>query len=95
MRHLDVEHSTDEIPAYSFDRVEKLSEKQVVELDIILSPIGLSYDKDETLRIVICSKDELGSVMPGTPGCTPDNAGVHILHTGGINTSYLQLPLLN
>lgn len=95
MRHLDVEHSTDEIPAYSFDRVEKLSEKQRVELDIVLSPIGLSYDKDETLRIVISSKDELGSVMPGTPGCTPDNGGIHILHTGGITTSYLQLPLLN
>ena len=95
MRHLDVERSTEEIPAYSFDRVEKLSEKQVVELDIVLSPIGLSYDKDETLRIVISSKDELGSVMPGTPGCTPDNGGIHILHTGGITTSYLQLPLLN
>lgn len=40
MRHLDVEHSTDEIPAYSFDRVEKLSEKQI-------------YDKDETLRILL------------------------------------------
>ena len=52
-------------------------------------------DKDETLRIVISSKDELGSVMPGTPGCTPDNGGIHILHTGGITTSYLQLPLLN
>lgn len=32
--------------------------------------------------------------MPGTPGATPDNQGIHILHTGGKYDSYLQLPIL-
>ena len=93
MRHLDSQ-ATDEIPAYSFDRVEKLSPKEIVDLDISLSPIGLSYQAGETLRIVISTKDELGSVMPGTPGCIPDNKGAHILHTGGEYASYLQLPVM-
>lgn len=93
-RHLDPILSTDEIPAYSFDRVEKLSEKEIVELDIVLSPIGMTYYAGETLRVMISSKDEIGSVMPGTPGCIPNNKGIHILHTGGKYASYLQMPLM-
>ena len=57
--------------------------------------MGLAYEAGETLRVMISTKDELGSVMPGTPGCTPDNHGIHILHTGGEYASYLQLPLMN
>lgn len=94
MRQLDSDLSTDEIPAYSFDQVEKLDEGEIVKLDIVLSPVGLSYKAGETLRVVISTKDELGSVMPGTPGCTPDNHGTHVLHTGGEYASYLQLPIL-
>ncbi|EOI01874.1 putative acyl esterase [Enterococcus rotai] len=94
MRHLDSGLTTDEIPAYTFDRVQKLSKGEIVALDIVLSPLGLSYKAGETLRMVISTKDELGSVMPGTPGCTPDNQGTHILHTGGEYASYLQLPLI-
>ncbi|MBC2002803.1 CocE/NonD family hydrolase [Listeria booriae] len=94
MRHIDNELATDEIPVYTFDRVEKLASGEIVALDIVLSPLGLSYKAGETLRIVISTKDELGSVMPGTPGCTPDNKGIHTLHTGGEYASYLQLPLL-
>ncbi|WP_282801644.1 CocE/NonD family hydrolase [Secundilactobacillus kimchicus] len=94
MRHLDDKVSTDEIPAYAFDRVEKLSNGEVVALDIVLSPMGLTYKAGETLRVVVSSKDELGGVMPGTPGATPDNKGTHILHTGGEYASFLQLPLM-
>jgi predicted acyl esterase len=93
-RHLDPNLSTDEIPAYSFDRVEKLSGKEIVELDIVLSPIGMTYYAGDTLRVMISSKDEIGSVMPGTPGCITNNKGVHILHTGGKFASYLQMPLM-
>lgn len=95
MRHLDDQISTEEIPAYTFDRIEKIDKNEVIALDIILSPMGLSYNTGDTLRVVVSSKDELGSVMPGTPGCTPDNKGIHILHTGGKYASYLQLPLLS
>ena len=94
MRHLDPKKSTDIIPYYSFDRVEKVNKGEVVELDIKLSPIGLTYYKDETLRVMISTHDEIGSIMPGTPGCIPDNKGFHILHTGGKYASYLQIPFL-
>ena len=95
MRQLDKEKSNEIIPYYSFDRIEKLSKGEIVELDIKLSPMGLIYYKDETLRIMISSHDEIGSIMPGTPGCIPDNKGMHILHTGGKYASYLQIPFLN
>ena len=94
MRKLDPEKSTDIIPYYSFDSVSKLSKGEIVELDVKLSPIGLTYYKDETLRIMISTLDEIGSIMPGTPGCIPDNKGFHILHTGGKYASYLQIPFL-
>lgn len=94
MRHLDEEKSTDVIPAYTFDRVEKLSKGEIVEVDIALSPIGMTWYEGETLRVMVSTKDEIGSIMPGTPGCIPDNKGTHILHTGGQNISYLQLPIL-
>lgn len=95
MRNLDTKLTTPEIPAYTFDQVNKLTENEIVALDIVLSPLGLAYKAGETLRVVISSKDELGSVMPGTPGCTPDNHGTHTVHTGGQYASYIQLPLLN
>ncbi|WP_125981292.1 CocE/NonD family hydrolase [Loigolactobacillus iwatensis] len=94
VRHLDDQVATDEIPAYTFDRVEKLEKGEIVSLDIVLSAIGLEYKAGETLRVVVSSKDELGGVMPGTPGGQVDNKGVHILHTGGEYASYLQLPLM-
>lgn len=94
-RHLYPKHSTNEVPAYSFDLIEKLSEKQIVELDIILSPIGMTYYSGDTLRVMISSKYEIGSIMPGTPGCITNNKGTHILYTGGKYASYLQMPLVN
>ncbi|MGH1942384.1 CocE/NonD family hydrolase [Enterococcus faecium] len=93
MRQLDSQLSTNKIPSYRFDCIKKIAQGEIVELDIVLSPMGLSYKAGETLRVVVSTKDELGSVMPGTPGCTPDNKGVHVLHTGGEYASYLQLPI--
>lgn len=93
-RYLDPLLSTEDVPAYSFDRVEKLSAGEIVALDIVLSPIGMVYYAGDTLRVMISSKDEIGSVMPGTPGCSPNNKGIHILHTGGRYASYLQMPIL-
>lgn len=43
---------TDEIPAYSFDRIEKLSAGEIVELDIVLSLISLTYYTGDTFRVI-------------------------------------------
>lgn len=86
--------STDEVPEYVFDKVEKLEEGKVYEVDIALSPTGLIFHKGETLRVVISSDQEVGNgKMPATPGAITDNKGIHIIYTGGKYASYLQLPL--
>jgi hypothetical protein len=47
----------------------------------------------EQIRLVVSSKNDLGAIMPGTPAYAPENKGKHIIHTGGENASYLQIPL--
>ncbi len=53
MRHLDETLSTDEIPAHTFDRVEKLTPGEVVDVEIDLLPIGLVFYPGQQLRLVI------------------------------------------
>lgn len=93
MRHLDETLSTDAVPAHSFDRIEKLSPGEVVDVDIDLLPIGLAFHPGEQLRLIISGRNLLGTMMPGIREYTPANTGQHIIHTGGEHTSYLQLPI--
>ncbi len=92
-RHLDKELSTDVIPVHSYDRVEKLKPGEIAEIEIDLFPVGLVFYPGEQLRLVISAKNDLGAIMPGTPAYVPENKGKHIIHTGGISPSYLQLPV--
>ncbi|MFJ9889002.1 CocE/NonD family hydrolase [Streptomyces sp. NPDC091287] len=93
MRHLDKALSTEDVPAHSFDRVEKLSPGEVVDIEIDLLPVGLTFYPGEQLRFVISSRSLLGTMMPGNREYTPANSGKHIIHTGGERASYLQLPV--
>ncbi len=93
-RHLDAELSTPDVPAHSFDRVEELSEGQVVDVEIDLLPLGLVFRPGEQLRFVVSSANLLGTLMPGIEEYTGANAGTHVVHTGGEHASYLQLPVL-
>jgi len=92
-RHLDETLSTDSVPAHSFDRIEKLSPGEIVEIEIDLLPIGLAFYAGEQLRFVISGRPILGPMMPGIGDYTPLNSGQHIIHTGGEHASYLQLPV--
>lgn len=93
MRHLDETMSTDEVPAHSFDRVQKLNPGQVVDVEIDLLPMGLVFRPGEQLRFVISAQNLFGSWMPGLREYIPENNGTHIIHAGGKRASYLQLPL--
>ena len=93
-RRLDPALSTDEVPAHSFDRVEKLAPGEVVELEIDLFPIGLRFYPGEQLRLIIGAKNTLGPMMPMVADYTPANTGQHVIDTGGAHASYLQLPIL-
>jgi hypothetical protein len=43
MRHLDETLSTDDVPAHTFDRVEKLQRGEVAEIEVDLSSVGLAF----------------------------------------------------
>jgi uncharacterized protein len=92
-RHLDGALSTDEVPAHSFDRVEKLSPGEIAEIEIELLPIGLVFHPGEQLRFVISSTNLLGTLMPAIEEYVGANSGQHVIHTGGEHPSYLQLPI--
>jgi predicted acyl esterase len=93
-RHLDGTLSTDEVPAHSFNCVEKLSPGEIAEIEIELLPIGLVFHPGQQLRFVISSRNLLGSLMPGIEEYVGANSGQHVIHTGGKHPSYLQLPIL-
>ena len=81
------------MPAHTFDRIEKLSPSEVVEIEIELLPIGLAFQAGEQLRFVISSSNLLGTMMPGIQEYVGANSGSHVIHTGGAHASYLRLPV--
>ncbi|MEU8706484.1 CocE/NonD family hydrolase [Streptomyces sp. NPDC048565] len=93
LRHLDKALSTEDVPAHSFDRVEKLSPGEVVDIEVDLLPVGLTFHPGEQLRFVVSSRSLLGTMMPGNREYVPANGGQHIIHTGGDRASYLRLPV--
>lgn len=93
MRRLDQAVATDEIPAHSFDRVEKIAPGEIVELEIDLFPIGLVLNPGEQLRLIVSGYNLVGGPMPGVPNVPTCNRGRHIIHTGGDRASYLQVPM--
>jgi predicted acyl esterase len=93
-RHLDDSLTTDDVPAHSFDRVEKLAPGEVVNIEIDLLPIGLAFHPGEQLRFIISSRNLSGTLMPGIAEYVGANSGQHVIHTGGQYASYLQLPIM-
>lgn len=93
LRRLDEELSTDDVPAHSFDRTEKLTPGQVVDVQIDLLPVGLAFHAGEQLRLIISGESILGTMMPGMSEYVSANAGFHIVHTGGRRASCIQLPI--
>ncbi|UQX10995.1 CocE/NonD family hydrolase [Candidatus Mycobacterium methanotrophicum] len=93
VRHLDETLSTEDVPVHTFDRIEKLSGGDVVDVEIDLLPIGLAFHPGEQLRFVISSRNLLGTLMPAIGEYIGANSGRHVIHTGGEHASYLQLPI--
>jgi predicted acyl esterase len=92
-RHLDETLSTADVPAHSFDRTEKLSPGEIVDVEIDLLPLGLLFRPGEQLRFIVSSRNLLGTLMPGIREYVGANSGQHVIHTGGEHASYLQLPV--
>jgi len=92
-RRLDEELSTDDVPAHTFNQVEKLSAGEIVDVEIELLPIGLAFYPGEQLRFVVSAGNLLGTLMPAIREYRGANSGQHVIHTGGDHASYLQLPI--
>ncbi|GAA2396229.1 CocE/NonD family hydrolase C-terminal non-catalytic domain-containing protein [Catellatospora methionotrophica] len=92
-RHIDPILSTEDVPAHSFDRVDKISPGQVVDIEIDLLPIGLRFNPGEQLRFAISVRNLLGTMMAGIGEYVGANTGRHVIHTGGSTPSYLRLPV--
>jgi uncharacterized protein len=92
-RRLDEALSTDDVPAHTFDQIEKLSAGEIVDIEIDLLPIGLAFYPGEQLRFVVSAGNLLGTLMPAIREYTGANSGQHVIHTGGDHASYLQLPI--
>lgn len=92
-RRLDEKLSTDDVPVHSFDRSDKLSAGEVVDIEIDLLPIGLAFHPGEQLRFILSSSNLLGTLMPAIREYVGANRGQHVIHTGGEHASYLQLPI--
>ncbi|CAD6580509.1 MAG: hypothetical protein TREMPRED_002761 [Tremellales sp. Tagirdzhanova-0007] len=93
LRKLDEKLSTDIVPEHTFDQEEKLAPGEIAEIEIDLSPVGLVFYPGESIRFIVSSNNILGAMMPFTPDVVPANRGQHVIHTGGSNASYLQLPV--
>ncbi|GAA3228717.1 CocE/NonD family hydrolase [Dactylosporangium siamense] len=93
LRHLDEQLSTADVPAHSFDRVEKLAPGEIVDVEVDLLPVGLVFHPGEQLRLVVSGRNLLGPMMPRLVEYTPANSGRHVIHTGGEHASYLRLPV--
>lgn len=93
MRHLDEEKTTDENPAFTFDRSEKLAPGEIVPVEVELSPIGWKLYAGEGIRLIVSTRNILGNQMPLNPVYTPNNKGMLVIHTGGEYESYLHVPM--
>jgi uncharacterized protein len=92
-RRLDDALSTDDVPAHTFDQIEKLSADEIVDVEIDLLPIGLVFYPGEQLRFIVSAGNLLGTLMPAIREYSGANSGQHVIHTGGDHASYLQLPI--
>jgi uncharacterized protein len=95
LRHLDVALSTEDVPVHTFDREQKLTPGEIVDVQIDLLPVGLVFHAGEQLRFIISGRSILGPMMPGISEYTSPFTGTGVVHTGGRYASFLQLPILN
>ncbi len=92
-RHQDSELATDIQPVQSLTKNEKLSPGEIVPLEIEIYPFSRIWHKGEQLRLRIAGR-YIRDLWFEPFSWDLDNEGRHIIHTGGIHDSYLQIPVI-
>ncbi|PKV48565.1 hypothetical protein ATE84_0565 [Aquimarina sp. MAR_2010_214] len=90
-RALDKNKSTQEIPFHLHDHIEKISPKEIVEVQVEIWPTTVKFKQGEKLRLVIQGNDIVES-QEEHKGIL--NKGNTTIYTGGTYKSYLQIPVL-
>lgn len=93
-RELDPEQSTDFQPIQAHERELKLTPGEIVPIDVEINPTSRFWHAGEKLRVQIAGRciREPYWIEPLT--WETDNAGLHVVHTGGTHDSYLQIPMI-
>ena len=93
-RELDPEQSTDFQPIQSHERELKLSPGEIVPIDVEINPTSRKWYAGEKLRVQICGRYIREPYWIEPLIWETDNAGEHVVHTGGEHGSYLQIPVI-
>lgn len=92
-RALDETKSTDYQPVQSHLKEEKLSEGEIVPVDIEIVPTSRFWHKGQSLRVQIAGRYIREGWFEPLSWET-DNKGMHVIHSGGKYNSYLQIPAI-
>jgi predicted acyl esterase len=88
--------TSDVVWDYKYDTGEgqHLAPGQVVQVDVVFWPIGLTLRKGEHLVLTVAAHNVQKIEFP-TPPLPTVNQGRHRIHTGGGTPSYIELPVMS
>ena len=75
---------------HAFKTSRKLKQGELVPVDIAIMPTALRWHAGQKLKLTVAGKYVKS---PGAP-LTTLNDGMHIVHTGGDQAAYIQLPVV-
>lgn len=93
-RELDPALSTDFQPVQAHRRELKLSAGEVVPVDVEIVPTSRIWHAGETLRVHVAGRYIRDPHWIEPLVWETNNAGEHVVHTGGERASYLQIPVI-
>jgi predicted acyl esterase len=91
-RELDEERSSDWLPVLRGDTEHKLTNGEIVPVEIALCPSGTFFAAGESLRLIVAPSEVVRA--PIFRKDTTLNVGKHVLHFGGQHDSYILLPVV-
>ena len=92
-RELDPELSTDFQPVQAHRSRKKLKPGEIVPVDIAIYPLSRIWHRGQRLRLQIAGRYfREGWFEPFAWNL--ENKGQHVIHTGGLYESYLQIPVI-
>jgi uncharacterized protein len=92
-RALDEDLSTDFQPVQSHRVEEKLEAGQIVKVEVPIYPHSRMWHKGQGLRLHVAGHHRRDDWFEPFSWAT-DNAGQHVIHTGGQYESFLQIPVI-